>query len=213
VAKTETTPDPLATLDAAVDTAEAGATAAQRVIDRIEGLSKEARRQLFADPAIRRAYEEALESSAPSPNPDDRPGTVQYRALAGQLVPWQKRPWTWKDLETMPTRTFIPNRNVVIQWNGLKLALAADTEYTVPEVFYGEYERSNLARREAANNARWYFRQPGAVPPDAETARRNPSMVEVRGRASAGHYVPGGGTIETGPPEAEGEAPAEEATP
>jgi hypothetical protein len=118
-----------------------------------------------------------------------------------------KRPWTWGDLKGCETKTFIPNETLPVTWNGLTVYLNADVETTIPIYHYETYMEHRRLTRTGREHAEYLAHQRAHV--------SDPSMItaesaRIRGAATAGHYVPGGGLISEGVTleEVQGEQPA-----
>lgn len=139
----------------ASDSAEEAATASA-IFDRINRLSKDAQRRLFTRPAIRQLFDAAADRDDP-PSADDPPGTVYYRTIGGEKVPWSKKPWTWADAWKMETETWIPERRMTLGFQGLMVTVHQRQRTTLPCVFYGIYQDAIRNEGLAEEHRDWLF--------------------------------------------------------
>lgn len=187
----------LAEIAAGLARAASGSEEEKRIADQVFGLlgslSKDAQKRVMSRPEAQALFEAAADKDPPA-SPSDPPGTVYYRTFNGERIPWAKKPWTWKDLETMPKKTLRPERRQNLIWNGLAMSVFPRKEYLVPEVFYGVYYDALRSEELAEEHAAWLMKKrdtlsdPSIVTRDGAAAR---AIANHDGRANV--YVPGGG--------------------
>lgn len=187
----------------------------QRQADRIwgllNGLTKGAQSRLFANQNVQKLFNLATEKENLG-RADDPPGTIYYRTLNGERIPWTKKPWTWADLyrppaprQPMPLKTWMVTQRMNIGWNGLFVTLPSRREVTLPEVFYGIYQDHFKQVELGEQHAAFMFAESNAQPSDpgmitSGTANaRATSMRGVHKGISQNVYVPGGGFVPTEP--------------
>lgn len=184
---------------------------ADRIWSLLNGLTKGAQERLFANPNVRKLFDVATEKESLG-RADDPPGTIYYRVLNGERIPWTKKPWTWADLyrpppprQPMPLKTWHVHQRMNIGWNGLMVTLPGRSEVTLPEVFHGVYLDHFKRIQEAEQHAAFMFGESNTPPSDpgmitSGTANaRATSMRGVHKGVSQNVYVPGGGFVATEP--------------
>lgn len=76
--------------------------------------------------------------------PQPKPGTIlDYGKPSSRKVPW-----TYKDMEVYPKKTFTPEETMKVTVHGLTYQLLADQEITVPSIVYEEYAKYRKAMRD-----------------------------------------------------------------
>ena len=180
-------------LGAAAAGSRAEQETADAIFERVNRLTKSAQRRLFERPEFRELFEAAADRDKPG-TADDPPGTIYYRNVNGERTPWGKKPWTWHDVNKLPTETWVPERRETLIFNGLPVTVFARRRVTLPCVFYGLYMDKQRNEELAEQHAAWLMKK--------DTRLDDPSIVTVDGassRAVANHdgklnlHVPGGG--------------------
>ena len=168
--------------------ADAGAERTQildSIIGRIMALDLDTQKALAKLPAFRNLVNVALEADRPVRD-GDKPGSI---------VGFIKKSWTQADLDTMPTKTFMPVKDCQVTWNGLTCAMRAHEEITVPEVFYGVYMDSILQTRNAHAHMAWLMGHQANI---IDRTILGPSSYQTRALQypkGEGTFLPGGGLI------------------
>jgi len=193
---------------AASESAEEGRVA-DEIFARIDRLSPAARRRLFQRPAVRALFDRAGDTEAAG-SPDDPPGTIYYRTIAGEKTPWSKKPWSWSYLwEHFETRTWEPARRLDLGFQGLLVSVFPGQEVTLPAVFHAIY-RDHLLQTQLGEEHRDFLfgrrhtlRDPGMVSAGGMQSRAINNHPSEPGRGNV--CAPGAGWTE---PLAEGERAA-----
>lgn len=176
--------------------------AADHIFRLLEGLTAGARSRLFQNNAVKRLFEMAVDKEANAPGaPNDPPGTIYYRTVNGERIPWRKKPWTWSDLRTWPTKEWIPDKQRNLGWNGLMVTVRPRRPVRLPECFHGVYE-SAVANEEAAEqHAAYLFGSSNDAPQDRSILTdgsgrvRATSMMGRHKGVDQNVHVPGGGFV------------------
>lgn len=123
---------------------------------RVNRLTKDAQKRLFSRPEFRELFDLAADKDV-APSPEDPPGTIYYRVVAGERVPWSKKPWTWADAWKFPTKTWVPERTEPLGFQGLMVTVFARRETTLPEMFYAQYLDRMRNEQLAEEHRDWLF--------------------------------------------------------
>lgn len=168
--------------------ADAGAERVQvldGIIARITALDLDTQKALAKLPAFRQLVDVALDAERPAVA-GDAPGSIRG---------FIKKSWTQADLDTMPTKTFTPNRDAQLIWNGLRCDVRADVEVTVPEVFHGVYMDSRIQTRNGHAHMAWLMGHKADI---LDRTILGPSSYQTRALqepTGQGTFLPGGGLI------------------
>lgn len=181
--------------------------AADHIWSLLNSLTKGAQGRLFQNPAVQRLFQTATEKEQVA-RTDDPPGTIYYRTLNGEKIAWSKKPWTWNDLYNpppprtpMPTKTWRPERQENLIWNGLAVTVFPRRNVTLPEVFYGLYEDSMRQHELAEQHARYMFADSDKPPEDpgmitvGTSVARSTSLRGTHKGVNHGVYGPGQGFV------------------
>lgn len=155
------------------------------ILDAVQKLSPADRKALVQSEAFAGIVQVA--DDTPPSFEGVRPGQTVGKGLTAH-----KKPWTWADLKSMPTKTFIPVTTEMVFWNGLGVQLKAFEEITLPECFHGIYMDSLSQRKFAHEHAAWLFRKSDQMPAGAGMT---PEEARVRGVGTGGWFQPGAGNI------------------
>ena len=102
----------------------------------------------LAESPIVAAFAKAMGQGDLTPGQVKNPGTLAQR----------EREWSYKDLEDVKQfgkKTFTPNENLPVTWNGLTYYLQNDVEITVPEPIWNIYREHREAMKQAGINERY----------------------------------------------------------
>lgn len=207
-----------AAFEAAADDEEKTQEAVAGFFGFMEELPNEVQKRLFAHPTVRKFFEvvEDKDTTAPA-SPTDPPGTIYYRTVAGERIPWSKKPWTWGWLYNPPPpykpaelKTWIPSKTINLHFNGLPATVFANEEITLPAIFHGLFLEHLRAEKLAAQHAAWLMKKSDKLD-DPSIVTRDGAM----SRAIANHdgrgniYGPGmgpAGLFERAPGDIDGDA-------
>lgn len=168
----------------------AGRAVVKRIEDILLEIGSNADYRQLAGSEVIQAFVERF-NDARQTTSDVKPGQIMNPGSILQT----KRPWTWDDLKGCDTVTFIPNETLPITWNGLTVYVNTDIETTIPAVHYGIYQEHRRLMRAGREHAEYLAGQRTTV---SDPSIISTDSVRIRGSASAGHFIPGGGLISRG---------------